>query len=143
MNKPGKILGLDYGKSRIGAAISDEEHTMAFGRGFIDCKKSLKGFFEQILAWCMEDNISTIVIGLPLTTDAQETPQTRRIRRFAKKLEHFLSATKIHASVEFEDESFTSFEADARLSELDIKSKQRKQHQDELAAVLILKRYLG
>ncbi len=130
------------GKSRIGGAISDEEHGMVFGRGFVDCKKGLKSFFEQISAWCKEDKVTTIVIGLPLGEDAQETVQTRNVRNFGKKLERFLTAAKIHVSVVFEDESFTSFEADARLSELNIKSKERKQHQDELAAVLILKRYL-
>ena len=142
MSSIGKVLALDYGKSKIGAAISDEGQTVVFGRGFIDCKKSLKGFFEQIRTWRKDDNINTIVIGLPLDENGRETLQTRRIRNFAKKLEHFLKSIKLTASVVFEDESFTSFEANERLVELGFEAKKSKKHEDELAAVLILQRYL-
>ncbi len=139
---PGKILALDYGKAKIGVAISDAEHTMVFGRGVIDCTKGLKGFFEQMQVWCKEDNITTIVIGLPFDLDARETTQTRLIRRFSKKLEDFLGTAGIHVFIKFEDESFTSFEADEHLAELGFKTKRSKKHEDELAAVLILRRYL-
>ena len=138
----GKILALDYGKSKIGAAISDETRSMVFGRGRIDCKNGLNAFFEKLRMWCTEDDIATIVIGLPYNQEGKETAQTRRIRNFAKKLEHFLNASRLAANIVFEDESFSSFEATEHLTQIGFKAKKSKEHEDELAAVLVLKRYI-
>lgn len=138
MNHQSKLLGLDYGTSSIGVAITDETRHFVFGRETLSLKKGLKPTLEKLKNLCLEEKIQTIVIGLPLDEDGNETAQTEKIRRFAEKLK----ATIPRLELSFQDESFTSFEADQLLAQAGISAKKNKAHQDELAAILILKRYL-
>jgi putative Holliday junction resolvase len=135
----GKILALDFGNRTVGLAVSDEDRTMVFGRGVIRDFKSLAGLFGRIAEFCMKEGIVGVVMGIPSGKEGQETPQTERIRGIGEKLGDFLK----DIPVEFEDESFTSFEADDYLSGIKgVRGRDRKQMEDELAAVIILKRYL-
>lgn len=112
---------------------------MVFGRGVIRDFKSLAGLFGRIAEFCMKEGIVGVVMGIPSGKEGQETPQTERIRGIGEKLGDFLK----DIPVEFEDESFTSFEADDYLSGIKgVRGRDRKQMEDELAAVIILKRYL-
>ena len=79
-------------------------------------------------------------MGIPVGKEGEETTQTGRIRGFGEKLQEYLGE---EIPVAFEDESFTSFEADEFLDKImNVRGRDRKQSEDELAAVLILKRYL-
>lgn len=139
MKNKGKILALDFGNRTVGLAVSDEDRTMVFGRGVIRDFKSLAGLFGRIAEFCMKEGIVGVVMGIPSGKEGQETPQTERIRGIGEKLGDFLK----DIPVEFEDESFTSFEADDYLSGIKgVRGRDRKQMEDELAAVIILKRYL-
>lgn len=138
----GKILAIDYGLSAIGLAICDESRQFVFGRGVLNPLKGLKRVFDAILKICKDDGIQCILFGLPLDIDGKETLQTKRIRNFSLKLSKYLSEQGVVMPLLFEDESFTSYEADKNLAELGIKGSLRKEMEDELAAVLILKRYL-
>ncbi len=138
----GKILAIDYGLSAIGMAICDESRQFVFGRGVVNPLKGLRKVFDAILKICKDDAIRCIIFGLPLSSEGSETIQTKRIRNFSLKLSKFLAENGMDLPIVFEDESFTSYEADKDLAELGIKGSQRKKMEDELAAVLILKRYL-
>lgn len=133
-----KLLGIDYGASSIGLAITDSTRQFVFGRETISLKKGLKPVLEKLKELCVEEKIQSVVIGLPLDEEGNETPQTEKIHTFAQKIQ----ATMPGLEVYFQDESFTSFEADQALAAAGISAKNNKIHQDELAAILILKRYL-
>jgi putative holliday junction resolvase len=136
----GKILALDFGQKTVGLAVSDEDQTMVFGRGVMKDYRSLAALFEKIKDFCVREDVIEIVMGVPVGREGEDTPQSERIRGFGEKLQEYLGGD---IPVEFEDESFTSFEADEFLDRiLHIKGRDRKGAEDELAAVLILKRYL-
>jgi putative Holliday junction resolvase len=140
-NEPsrGRILSLDFGQKSVGVAISDEDRTMVFGRGVIKNFKSLADLFEKVKSICEKEAVVEIVVGLPVNPDGEDTFQTARIRGFGLKLEEFIKTVP----VKFEDESFSSFEADSFLSNVaKVKGSERKKTEDEIAAVVILKRYL-
>ena len=130
---------MDYGAASVGLAISDESRQVSFGRGVLDRKKGFDDVGGKIGELCVTEKISLVVIGLPLDEEGGETEQTKRVRNFAKKLEPYLRGIP----VTFFDESFTSFEANSMLAAMRIKSSQRKPLEDELAAMLILERFLG
>lgn len=137
-----KILALDYGAAKIGVAISDEGQSMVFGRGFLERKDGIFNCFEKILQLCKTEKIAIIVAGLPLNEEGHDTVQSKKIRNFVRKLEHFLKKHSISAQIFFEDESFSSFEASEHLAGLGFKVKKSKKYEDELAAILILQKYL-
>ncbi|MFA5829102.1 MAG: Holliday junction resolvase RuvX [Candidatus Gracilibacteria bacterium] len=138
----GKILAIDYGLAAIGLAICDDSQQFVFGKGVLNPLKGLKPVFEKILKFCRDEQVQTVVVGLPLGSEGEETPQTARVRKFITKLEDFLKQNGFVPSFVFEDESFTSYEADKHLADLGLKGSQRKQYEDELAAILILKKHL-
>lgn len=139
MKNRGKILAIDFGQKTVGLAVSDEDQTMVFGRGVIKNYQSLVFLFEKIRAFCEKEKVAEIVMGVPVGQDGEDTPQSERIRGIGVKLEEHLGDIQ----VSFEDESFTSFEADEFLDKiLQVRGRDRKESEDELAAVLILKRFL-
>ncbi len=138
-SKNGKILALDMGRSAVGMAISDEQKQMVFGRGVIRNYKSLANLFKEIKNFCEREKVVEVVIGLPAGKEGEETAQTERIRSIGERLEEYLE----DIPVEFEDESFTTFEANEFLGGVaGVKAGKRKDTEDEIAAVIILKRYL-
>lgn len=140
MKNRGKILAIDFGRKTVGLAVSDEDQTMVFGRGVIRDYKSLARLFEKIRDFCRKETVVEVVMGIPVGREGEDTPQTERIRGFGEKLQEYLGND---IPVAFEDESFTSFEAEEFLEKiLHIRGRDRKQSVDEMAAVLILKRYL-
>lgn len=139
MEKKGKILALDVGRSKIGLAISDVSHEFVFGRGIlkISREKGLNPVLGKIYDLIVHEGVIGLIVGLPLDSNGEETTQTAYIRSFVDKLR-----LKIALPVDFIDESFSSFEASNLLSKLSINSMQQRKLEDELAAVLILKRFL-
>lgn len=87
-----KVLGIDYGDKHIGLALGDYELKVAMPRGEVS---SLVEVCELLEA----EDISKVVIGLPLNLNRKETEQTRRVRRFAKNFK---------VPVLFVDETYTS-----------------------------------
>jgi len=131
----GKLLAIDFGDKNTGLAVCDVSRTMVFGRGVLKGYKSLEALFEQIMGICMDENIAEVVFGVPCGHDGFDTPQAERMRSIGGRLEDYLGKVQ----VVFQDESFSSFEADS--FSMDEKLR-RKYSQHELAAMLILERYL-
>ena len=77
----GRILGIDYGDSRIGLAISDTNKIIASpfktikNKGFDKTK-------EKIFDIIQENEIEIIVLGLPISMSGADTNQTKRVRKF-------------------------------------------------------------
>ena len=137
MSLPGKILALDYGHT-IGLAVSDDAQQMAFGRGAIDREKGFPFVCRYIRDLCLKESIQQIVIGLPFDIEGKDTEQTLRFRHFAEKLEVELKPLPIF----FQDEAFTTFEANEFLAHVGVQVRDRKKNEDEMAAIFILQRYL-
>jgi putative Holliday junction resolvase len=116
-------LGIDYGRKRIGLAIS-ENGVMARplltmeNRGE---RKNLIGFRSIIASY----NIGTIVVGLPVH---QNTSMADEVREFAKGLE------TLGVEIVFQNEMLTSIEAEAVTRD--------KKLIDSIAATMILNDYL-
>ena len=82
--------------------------------------------------------VERVVIGLPISLDGSIGAQAEKVQKFAKRLEHV-----IDIPIEFQDERFTTTEAEDILRELNKDTKAQKELIDEVAAVLILKDYLN
>lgn len=137
----GKVLAIDYGQKSIGLAVSDQDRMMAFGRGVIkNTDKQL--VLGKIADLIVSEQAIEVIVGLPMGLNAEETPQTALIRLFAGELEEFLKSRKIPIPIGFLDESFSSYEANKRLEEIGIKSHDRKKTEDEMAAIILIHRFI-
>ncbi len=129
------VLGLDVGKVRIGISIGSLESKLCSPLTTI--KKD--GAEKEIHKIILDKKISTLIIGLPLNEENQETETSKKIRFFAKKLQQ-----EINIDIVFVDEYLTSSEAKERLH---ITTKDKKTRNsgiiDSMSATIILERYFA
>ena len=131
-----RIMGLDVGDRNIGVAISDSLMLTAQGRPTLR-RTSLQADLQYLQAVAEENEVSKVVVGKPLHMNGQESPQSKKVARFATKLSKTLSLPVI-----LWDERLTSFAAEQHLEEAGLKWRERKKHVDKVAAMFILQDYL-
>ena len=83
----GRILGIDYGESRIGLALTDQEKMIAFPYEVVK-NSSKKSIVEILRQLCIEKKVDALVIGLPLSLKGKDTIQTKKVRQFSKEVEY-------------------------------------------------------
>lgn len=130
-----RYMGIDYGKARIGIAFSDLSGTIASAHSVIkgEGEKDVENLSK--LAKSME--VKYIVIGLPLNADGTESEMSKFVQDFGKKL-----SEKSGLQVFYQDERYTSYEAEEYLKEAGIKWEKRKELLDKVSAQIILQNYL-
>jgi putative Holliday junction resolvase len=134
-------VGLDLGNRRIGIAISDASGTLARplktierGRSDVDAVEQLHAFITTLAD---EDEIGSVVVGMPSRLDGSPSPQSRRIGMMVSLL-----AARLALPVFTQDERLSSREAEERLSLREKDWRKRKAKLDAAAAAVILQDYL-
>ena len=131
-----RIMALDVGEKTIGVAISDSLLLTAQARPTIR-RKSPSSDIELLRRMAEENEVHQILVGQPLHMNGKESRQSQRIGRFAADLKN-----KLDIPVLFWDERLTSFAADQHLEEMGLNWRQRREHIDKIAAMIILQDYL-
>ena len=133
----GRCLGVDYGKKRIGLALSDIMGILAQPFDVID-SKGLKNNIDNILKIVKEKEISCVVVGKPVNMNASEGEMTKFVMEFVEELKKLTDI-----KVEMIDERLTTAQAERVLiEEANISREKRKGIKDKLAATFILQTYL-
>jgi putative Holliday junction resolvase len=123
-----KILGIDYGRSKVGLAISE---------GFLSEPlkviryKNPKVLSEQIKRIIEQEKVGKVVVGVSEGKMAEES------KKFALDISLLSSAI-----VETFDETLTSHDAQALSMEAGIHRKKRHEMEDAYAAAIMLQNYL-
>lgn len=131
-----KIIGLDIGEARIGAAISDPGQTTASPLEVIDARDTSKAI-KRISEIVVEYEAEAIVYGLPLTMAGDEGKQSELAAAFATELGHHVNIPLIA-----KDERLSTREAEKMLIARGVKRDKRKAVIDKIAAAIILQAYL-
>ena len=123
-----RILGIDYGKVKIGVSLATS--MLAEPLGVIRYKIPSEVFtkLEKIVE---KESIEEVVIGISEGGMEEET------REFARLLK-----AKLSLPVHFQDETLTTKDAQIRSIEANIKRKKRKELEDAYAATVMLQSYL-
>ncbi|UCH24317.1 MAG: Holliday junction resolvase RuvX [Trueperaceae bacterium] len=131
------VIALDVGDARIGVARGELGSRFAFGRGHL-ARSDTAHDVAAVKRIVEREGAVRVVVGLPQRTDGSDSPQTKRVRKFARALE------RQGLEVCFEDERFTTQLAGRHLlaSEVPKRKRREKGRLDEAAAVLILESYL-
>jgi putative pre-16S rRNA nuclease len=131
-----RVMALDVGEKKIGIAISDALLLTAQARPTLRRKNLKSDIF--ILGRLVEENeVHEIVVGLPLHMSGKQSLQSERVTKFADELRKVLQIPIV-----FWDERLTSFAAEQHLEEMGLKWRQRRDHIDKIAAMMILQSYL-
>jgi putative holliday junction resolvase len=131
-----RILGLDFGTRRIGAAISDPGRTIAFPLEIYERRGPHldERHYRELIE---ENDVDRIVVGLPLHTSGREGELAARARAFGE----WLGGVSGRPVIYF-DERYTTVEAENRLIDLGMTRQKRKALRDKLAAQIMLQSYL-
>lgn len=129
-------MGLDYGKKRIGVAVSDELGLTAQGVTVIN-RSDFEKDIEKIKELISEYEISEIIVGIPKNMDGSCSDMALEASDFAERLKE-----NIFLPLKMEDERLTSKAAERTLLEGDVSRKKRKTVIDKVAAVYLLQGYL-
>ncbi len=132
----GRILAIDYGRKRVGLAVTDSLKIIATGLETVH-SKDIFDFLENYTA---KEHVETIVVGYPVNLKNEGSQSLQFINPFIKKL------IKKFPNIEIDtyDERFTSKMAQAAMIEGGLKKKDRqnKALTDKISAVIILQSYL-
>ena len=133
--EPGRILGIDYGRKRIGLAQSDPFQMMASTLKTLPNSKL--GAVDNIASIVRENTISALVIGKPLHMSGDEGEMVKEVNDFAEKLENI-----IDKPIFLWDERWTTLSAEKLLIETGQSPSKSRDKIDQLAAAYLLQSFL-
>lgn len=129
-------MALDFGKRRIGLALSDPMGVLARPLPTYH-RTRVREDIAYLARLARKEQVGLFVFGDPKYMSGELSQQSGQVREFAARLEE---ATSI--PIHFWDERLTSSQAHRVLDEYGLTREQRKGKVDQLAATLILEGYL-
>lgn len=138
MNAPvsGRVLGLDLGDVRIGAAISDPARRVAVALGTIHVGRP-PGELLAIAELVRAHDVTTVVIGEPLSMDGSRGTRATHTAAFADAVRAVVSVPVV-----LQDERLSTVEASKGLREAGASAKRQRAVIDASAAQVILQAWL-
>jgi putative Holliday junction resolvase len=128
------VLGIDFGRSRIGVAISDELRLLAHPLETIPARKNAAQRIAEIVR---ERKIDHVVVGLPRNMDGTFGPAASEAQKFVQELRAL-----IPHEITTWDERLTTVAAHRALREAGKKTRATRGYVDQVAAQMILQGYL-
>ena len=128
------ILCLDFGRARIGVAISDELRLLAHPLETIQANQQPAARVAEIVR---EKKIDHVVTGIPKRMNGQIGPAATEVLEFVERLRAIL-----HCPVVTWDERLTTVAAHRALRNAGKKTRHTRAYVDQVAAQMILQSYL-
>jgi putative holliday junction resolvase len=131
-----RILAIDYGTKRVGLAVTDPYKLIASTLETVHSKDVI----QYLKNYTTKEEVECFVVGLPKRLDGSDSDSTKQIEIFVNSLRKNFP----NVPIERVDERFTSLIATRALLEMGLKKKDRakKEHIDQVSAVLILQTYM-
>ena len=132
----GRVLAIDMGSKRVGLAVSDELRLTVRALPALP-RTPWKRLLSSLSELCLQFDVRSIVLGLPLRLDGTEGDAAQEVRRVAHNLQLTLKLPLF-----FQDERLTSREAEDSLRERGFRDIKISDRVDSEAASIILSDYL-
>lgn len=132
----GRILALDYGKKRVGVAVSDPLKIIAGALQTVDTPQ----IFDFLKDYLSKNDVDVLVVGLPRQMNYQLSESYKYIEPFLNRVKKEFPKLKI----EMVDERFTSKIAQRAIIDGGVKKmdRQNKALVDKVSATIILQSYM-
>jgi putative pre-16S rRNA nuclease len=132
----GRILAIDYGRKRIGLAVSDELGAMAHPLLTLH-RTNRRDDIRRLREICARNHVGHIVVGHPLHMTGEAGEMAEEAARFAERL-----TEELGIETELLDERLTTWEAKQTMSETKPRSRRKGESIDAIAAAVLLREYL-
>lgn len=132
-----RILGIDYGDSRTGIAVSDLMGWTAQGVETISYKGDYKFLLKRIEELISQYDVKKIVIGYPRNLNGSVGPRANKTEEFIEIL-----IDKFQLPVIKWDEWLSTVSAHRDMNDMGVKNRKKRGLVDTIAAVHILQNYL-
>ena len=129
-----RALGIDYGDTRIGIAVSDPLKIIS--KPLLTLKND-SNFLAELKNIIEEKKVNAIVVGYPIGMKGQITKQTEKVESFIQLLRG-----NIKIKISKVDERLSSVSASNALIEQGIKTGHNKELIDDTSAAIILQEFL-
>ena len=136
-----RSLGLDIGDRKTGVAISDPDGVLATPLTVIE-RRNQEDVIADIIKLVEQYKVECIVVGLPYSLDGHLTQQAMKVKDFTEKLQNVIASRSPKINIQMWDERLSSVAAERLIIEAGTRKDKRKQHQDALAAAIILQGFL-
>lgn len=133
----GRVLGVDFGDTRTGLAVSDISRFLASGIGYVS-PGGIEKTADRVAEVAREQKVGAVVVGLPKNMDGSEGFRAERCREFAELLSSRLDGVPVAMM----DERMTTMSASRYLNETNTRGQKRKGVIDTLSAQIILQNAL-
>lgn len=131
-----RILAIDYGRKRIGLALSDELGVTA--QPLLTMHRANRhDDVRRLREICAQNHVGHIVVGHPLHITGEAGEMAEEAARFAGRL-----AKELGIETELLDERLTTWEAKQTMSEAKPRSRRKGESIDAIAAAVLLREYL-
>ena len=127
----GRLMGLDVGTRTIGTAFCDAQWTFATGAKTVKRRKFAQDRLV-LLELVAQQHITGLVIGLPLSLDGSNSPQTQSVRSFAQNL------ADLGLPILLWDERWSTMAVERAMIAADVSRGKRATRIDSSAAAYIL-----
>jgi putative holliday junction resolvase len=127
-----RIMGIDYGRARMGIALSDESGRISMPLIALNAKKELRKTLGEIV---LNRNVEKIVIGYPLDRNGLPGPMGDEVREFSERITRWFGVECV-----LWDERFTSAQAAGAARKSG--DRESKSKNDMASATIILQSYL-
>ena len=134
-----RILGIDYGETRTGFAITDPLNITVQGLETLSSNGNDKSILKKIDEYLSIYDIDTIVLGMPYNMNGTKSERAELTEKFIHKLKCKYNKIKI----EYVDERLTTVAAHKTMNFLDINKHKKRSIVDTISAVYILETYLN
>jgi len=133
-----RVLGIDYGDSRIGIAISDPLGWTAQALETITWRSDVEVPLKRIYELVEEYGVKTVIVGFPKIMDGTVGARGEKTIEFIDLLQQRIKDIEV---IKW-DERLTTVAANRTMYEMGIKKSKKKLVVDQIAAVYILQGYL-
>src|SRR3569832_425011 len=104
-----RYLAVDWGTTRIGIAVGEDDHKIVSPRNVVQPTGTLKKDAVQLIAVAKNEQADAIVLGLPLEPGGEVGRMAKIARMLAKEIE------QAGMRVELVDETLTSVQAEREM----------------------------
>lgn len=140
-----RVMALDVGDRRIGVALSDPSGLLATPLTAVDRLDAQPSEFDEIIRLAQENEVESIVVGMPVTLSGKLGRQARQVRDFIKEL-----SNQTDLPIVTVDERYSTVQAQRMLNESERRPSRKRNRDrnqergllDASAAAVFLQSYL-